>query len=73
MTKKEERSLSEDELRLHLRTLIKDSYGNSQTNFCQTHRISYSYLSDFLSSRRSPGPLILSALGYQKVEVYREV
>ena len=43
-----------------------------QRAWARLHSISEAYVSDVLNARRDPGVLILDALGYEKVTMYRK-
>ena len=42
-----------------------------QKEWAKEHGISEQYISDFLAERRSPGPAILRALGFELAPYYR--
>ena len=54
-----------DELRKSIRR------EGGQRAWAQLHRISESYVSDVLNARRDPGVLILDAMGFERVTMYR--
>lgn len=44
----------------------------NQKDYAKRVGISASYLSDFLNSRRDPGPKLLKALGFEDKRYYRK-
>jgi hypothetical protein len=44
----------------------------SQAAFAEKHIISLQYVNDVLRGRREPGPIILNALGLERIVTYRE-
>ena len=44
-----------------------------QSRFAQSAGVSQAYVADILAGKRSPGPKILAALGFEKVTLYRPV
>ena len=61
--------LTEEALRGKIRALVRGY--PSQKRAAQHWGISQQYLNDVLHGRRAPGPQLLSALGYERVVLYR--
>lgn len=62
---------SADRVLHELRTACDEA--GSQSAWAEAKAVSPAYVSDVLAKRREPGEAILSALGYERVVLYRRV
>jgi len=61
------KDLTTDEIMTLLRRRVADA--GTQAAWCRMHGVSVQYLCDALAGRREIGPLILGALGYERLPV----
>jgi hypothetical protein len=62
--------LTEDDVRQMVRDDMPAAGCETQQEWARKNGLSPQYLSDFMSGRRGPGPLILDALRLRKVVTY---
>lgn len=62
--------MDEDDVRAMVREDMVIACTPTQQEWARKNGLSPTYLADFMSGRRAPGPLILAALGLRRVVTY---
>jgi hypothetical protein len=62
--------MDEDDIRAMIRDDMAIMKAETQQNWARANGISPQYLSDFMTGKKTPGPLILDALGLRRVVMY---
>lgn len=70
MTERRIPLMDEDDVRAMIRDDMVIARAETRQEWARKNGISPQYLSDFMSGRRGPGPMILAALGLRRVVHY---
>lgn len=70
MTRRRIPLMDEDDIRAMVRDDMAIMRTTSQQDWALRNGISPQYLSDFMTGKKAPGPLILAALGLKRVVYY---